>query len=126
MSSLECQEALGMETGVIAEEQITSSSYYNYLMSRASQARLYRERIDGYQGGGWVTVVTVSQWLQIDFISRHSLTRVATQGQNYNHNLHLNWVTKYKLQYRDYGESFKYYKEQGQSTEKVNTFNAIL
>ena len=110
-----------MENGVITDEQITSSSAY-YAMVRASQARLYRERVDGYPGGGWLAVGINSQWLQIDFISRYSLTRVATQGQH----LQLHWVTKYKLQYRDYGESFKYYKEQGQSTEKVNTFNAIL
>ena len=120
MSSVECQEALGMENGVITDEQITSSSYI--AMFRASQARLYRERIDGNPGGGWLAAGINSQWLQIDFISRYSLTRVATQGQS----LYSNWITKYKLQYRDYGESFKYYKEQGQSTEKVNTFNAIL
>ena len=51
------------------------------------------------------------------------MARVATQGRNYNpswpYGSHNQWVTKYKLQYRNDGVTFQYYKQQGEV--KVNT-----
>jgi len=44
------------------------------------------------------------------------VTRVATQGR---YSVYNQWVTKYKLQYSDDGVNFQYYKEQGQTTDKV-------
>nr|XP_058963395.1 lactadherin-like [Pocillopora verrucosa] len=118
----ECQEALGMENGVILDEKITVSSQYAERTGPA-RARLYIENTFGT--GGWVpTLQDANPWLQIDLVSQYRVTHVATQGR-YHDELSI-WVIKYKLIYRSEGEYFKYYKEEGQTTEKVKIFMAIF
>lgn len=51
----------------------------------------------------------------MDLNSQYRVTRVATQGKNGQDQ----WVTAYKLQYKEDGGSFQNYKEQGQSNDKV-------
>ena len=104
-----CQRALGMENGAIFDVQISASSQHsaNYL---AVYARLHFE-------GEWIAVVNdVNQWLQVDLgTTSANVTRVATQGR-YNGD---SWVKSYNLQYGDDGLNFQYYRELGQSTDKV-------
>ena len=60
----------------------------------------------------------LNQWLQIDLGSLHTkTTRVATQGRNGIEN----WVTKYKLKFSDNGVNFTYYRETGESADKVKS-----
>lgn len=56
--------------------------------------------------GGWSAKRNdANQWLQVDFVDIATVKRVATQGRvEYSQ-----WVTKYKLQYRNDGQSFQTY-----------------
>ena len=113
---LPCEGGLGMENGEISDDQITASSEHAW-NTPAKVARLNRlDRTENLQGA-WVAAGKDSnQWLQIDLKVMHTVvTRVATQGRNGNEH----WVTKYKLQYSNHEENFQYYKEQGQTTDKV-------
>ena len=104
-----------MESGAIADEQISASTEYGPPYG----AKYGRLHLKGKPGnvGSWSSLTTdTDQWLQIDLANdRTSVSRVATQGRNdYNQ-----FVTKYQLQYSDDGVTFHYYSEQGQGQAKV-------
>lgn len=104
-----------MESGVISDAQISASSQYD------NEHGPNNARLRNKQGkGSWVAGLNdVYQWLQVDLVGLNVVTGIATQGR---HSEHAMWVTKYKLQYSDDdGESFRYYKEQGQNVDKVET-----
>lgn len=98
-----------MENGAIWDMQITASSQFtaNYL---AIYGRLHFK-------GEWIAAVNdVNQWLQVDLgTTSANVTRVATQGRYSNYQ----WVKSYHLQYGDDGVNFQYYREVGQSIDKV-------
>ena len=96
----ECQQALGMESGDIPDNQLTASS-------------------EG-QNGGWNRLASCwesasndeNQWLQIHLGDQYvNVTRIATQGCDRQEE----WGTSYNLQCSDNGEIFQYYEE----TEKI-------
>lgn len=65
----------------------------------------------------------VSEWLQIDLGQKNvKVIGAATQGR---HNS-WEWVTTYKLQYSDNGVSFTYYKEEGQTSDKVKKLVKLI
>ena len=105
-----------MENGAILDEQITSSSQRDENHA-PFQGRLHFQA-SGRKQGSWVAASSdVHQWLQIDFGSQFTkVTRVATQGRN---GVCCEWVSRYKLQYCDNGVNFQYYREQGQTADKV-------
>ncbi|XP_074627543.1 uncharacterized protein LOC141885641 [Acropora palmata] len=107
--------ALGMESGAIADEQISASTEYN-LFHAAKYGRLHLKRKPGNAGGWSSLTLDTNQWLQIDLANdRTGVNRVATQGRNdYNQ-----FVTKYQLQYSEDGVTFHYYSEQGQGQAKT-------
>lgn len=105
-----------MESGAILDSQISASTEYSdeYL---ASYGRLnYKDR------WAWSSRTNdPDQWLQVDVNSQHiSVVRMATQG-NLPYLEH-EYVTKYQLQYGNDGQVFYYYREQGQSADKVKYF----
>lgn len=107
-----------MENGAISDEQITASSEFN-ADEAAHEGRLHFQET-ATKSGAWVAAKSdANQWLQIDL---HSLctkvTRVATQGRN--GVSHIDWVTNYMLQYGNDGVNFHYYREQGETADKVN------
>lgn len=105
-----------MESGAISDKQIHASSEWN-VNHAAIYARLHLLATPGKVGAWSAAMVDANQWLQVDLGSQNStITRVATQGRNDTHN---QWVTKYKLQYSNEGINFQYYKEQGETTDKV-------
>ena len=110
---LECQEALGMESGQISDSQISASSWYDDYDS-ARMGRLYNQE----RSGAWTAATNdTNQWLQIDLGSYYArVTRIATQGR---YGVYTEWVTEYKLQHSEDGVNFQYYREQGQTTDKV-------
>ena len=116
----ECQPALGMESGAILDSQINASSEYDDSYHGAIKARL---RLPGStsSAGSWITYSNnANHWLQVDLkIQYTKVSGVATQGRDSATNEH--WVTKYKLQHSNDGVSFQYYKEQGQTADKVVT-----
>ena len=98
-----------MESRAISDARVTASSKFSNTFA-ASRGRLHGSR-------AWASKTTdVNQWLQIDLGgSNPTVTRVATQGKGYDE-----WVTSYKLQYSGDGASFQFYRENGQSIEKVS------
>ena len=121
---LECQGALGMANGSITDKQISASSVLD-ANHAAKQGRLYFKETPT-KSGAWVITrrqINQYQWLQIDLSDQHTkVTGVATQGRNnYKWQRALRqWVRKYKLQYSDDGVTFQYYREKGQSEDKVH------
>lgn len=138
VKTLECQYALGMESGNISDGQIGASSARNtthhadhcrvatiYYADQwdathyAHQGRL-QFKADGVRGGAWSAAENdVNPWLQVDLV--RSFTRVtglATQGRDdYDW-----WVIEYKLLYSsDQNSNLQNYKERGQTFAKVNT-----
>ena len=137
VKTLECSNALGMESGNISDDQIRASSERN-ANHHADQCRIgthYADQWDaihyahhgrlqlkagGVKRGAWSAAENdVNQWLQVDLGSRFTrVTALATQGRDdYDW-----WVIEYKLLYSSYQSSnFKNYKEGGQTVAKVNT-----
>ena len=109
-----------MEDGAISDGQITASSEFS-ANHAAKQGRLHlQETFDPWKSGSWSVLTNdVNQWLQVDLRDRYiKATRVATQGRS--SYIHPQWVTTYKLQYSNDEETFKYYREKGQTTDKVS------
>jgi len=106
-----------MESGEILDIQISASSE-NDGNHAAIQGRLQFQAEVG-KAGSWSSAINdANQWLQIDLgVSGFKVTHVATQGRNG----YPQWVTTYKLQSGNDGATFKYYKETGQSVQKVRS-----
>ena len=105
-----------METGAILDGQITASSQWDD-DNAPFQGRLHFQA-SGRKQGSWVAASSdLHRWLQIDLGSQCTkVTRVATQGRD---GVCCDWVARYKLQYCDNGVNFQYYREQGQTVDKV-------
>ena len=112
----DCQQALGMENGAIADEQITAYSIWNYNYA-ASQARLDLKVNLQRKSGAWAAKKNdVQQWLQVDLGSQYAkVTRVGTQGRDG----FSQWVIKYKLQYGNDEAELQFYKGRGTNIDKV-------
>ena len=108
-------DPLGMENGAISYGQISASSQYNEGLS-AVYGRLNLKASSG-NGGGWTPKTNgEDEWLQVELGKLPiKVTRLATQESDY----YEDWVTTYKLQYSDDGVNFLYYREKGQTTDKV-------
>ena len=104
-----------MTRGTITDTQITASSELDNTHS-AAQARLH-SKANGSKYQAWSAHENDHhQWLQIDFGSSTTITRLATQGRNgFNE-----WVTKYNLSYSDDGVHFHSYKMVRVSRAKVS------
>ena len=115
-----------MESGLTSDSQISASSEHD----AAIQGRLNFQETSSKAGAWAAATSNVSQWLQVDLGSQFTkVTRVATQGRNYSsqwNTNHSQWVTKDKLQYSDDGANFHYYREQGQSVDKVRQTQHFL
>ena len=104
-----------MEFGAIKDAQIQASSEWDRNHA-AIQARLNFQK-SGIKRGAWSARENdKNQWLQIDLQASYTkVTAVASQGRNQVNQ----WVTKYKLQYSNDGVTFRYYREEGQTVDKV-------
>jgi len=111
-------QALGMESGAIANSQLTASSEYDIHHS-PKRARLHTREAYPYGRGAWTSLTNdLNQWLQVDLGKITPVTHVATQGRNSFSPTQT--VTKYKLQFSHDGASFLFYKRQGESSDAVN------
>ena len=104
-----------MEFGAIKDAQTQASSEWDRNHA-AIQARLNFQK-SGIKEGAWSARENdKNQWLQIDLQASYTkVTAVASQGRNQVNQ----WVTKYKLQYSNDGVTFRYYREEGQTVDKV-------
>ena len=109
---LDCQQPLGVANGALTELQISASTEWDFDHS-ANIGRLFKT----FRAGAWSAGINDgNQWIQLDLGGRRiKVTRVATQGR-YNGQS----VTTYKLQYSENTVNFYYYKEQGQTSDKVS------
>ena len=104
-----------MEFGAIKDAQITASSEYD-LNHAAIQGRLNFQKSLIKRGAWSARNNDKNQWLQIDLRAPYTkVTAVASQGRNQVNQ----WVTKYKLQYSNDGVTFRYYREEGHTVDKV-------
>jgi len=103
-----------MENFRITSAQISASSQY----SGSHVPNYGRLHYKGNAGAWSVKVSDLNQWFQIDFRIQTTVTYVATQGR---HNTG-QWVTQYKLQYSNDGNSFQVFKQQGENSDKVKTY----
>ena len=103
-----------MESGGIPDNQLTASSQDDQYHA-ASRGRLNMQK-EGHKQGGWVARYrNSSQYLQVDFGIVNTVVKVATQGRSD----YPQMVTKYKLSYSLDGKTFQYYRETGQTMDKV-------
>ena len=104
-----------MEFGAIKNAQITASSEYD-LNHAAIQGRLNFKKSLIKRGAWSARNNDKNQWLQIDLRAPYTkVTAVASQGRNQVNQ----WVTKYKLQYSNDGVTFRYYREEGHTVDKL-------
>lgn len=118
--SVEDIQALGMESGAIADSQLTASSEYNAYHA-PKRSRLHTKEISTLARGAWSSLTNdANQWLQIDVGKIRNVTHIATQGRNsYSP---FQYVTKYKVQYSNDGLTFQFYKKDGQPSDEVRNF----
>jgi len=105
---LECQEALGMRTGAISDAQITASSIWDS-SHEAFQGRLNFQPIPMKSGSWSAGRNDFNPWLEVFLGPLLNVTGIATQGRS---DLD-QWVTRYRLTFRDDGLSFQDYRENG-------------
>ena len=104
-----------MESYAISDAQISASSEHD-VYNGARLGRLHLKPVGSMKGAWAGAAGDTTAWLQIDLIKQYiKITSVATQGRQ---DLSM-WVTKYSLLYSNDSSNFVYYKEQGQSTNKV-------
>lgn len=106
-----------MESGAISDGQISASSEWD-TNHAAIQGRLNFQQT-GIKIGAWSALtLDTNQWLQVDNGGYYTrVSRVATQGRN---SPSVNqWVTEYQLQYGSNGVNFQYYREPGETANKV-------
>ena len=100
-----------MENFKITPAQISASSQYNEHYVPSHGRLHYKSFI-----GGWaVGANDTHPWFEIDFGIVTTVTYVATQGRHDTDQ----WVTQYKLQHSNDGNSFQVFKQQGQNSDKV-------
>jgi hypothetical protein len=120
LSYLECISALGMSDGRIKDSQITVSGFL-----KKAYGRLARLRKNIPDWGAWCANVSggkirgknYDQYILIDLLNLTKITRIATQGRQYNGGRE--WAKDYKLSYRKDGGIWYFYKGKDQAV-KVN------
>ncbi|XP_071793579.1 uncharacterized protein [Asterias amurensis] len=99
-----CKNKLGMEDGSISDGSITASSSWNaegvYIgVSTPADGRLNKVPTHVDIIGAWhPRVANLDQWIQVDLGSPTYVTCVLMQGRQDHWN---QWVTKYKVQFRE-------------------------
>nr|XP_045004171.1 discoidin, CUB and LCCL domain-containing protein 2 [Jaculus jaculus] len=114
-----CYGTLGMESGVIADPQITASSVLEWTDHtgqenswKPGKARLRKP------GPPWAAFVTDEhQWLQIDLSKEKKITGIITTGSTMvEHNY---YVSAYRILYSNDGQKWSVYREPGVEQDKV-------
>ncbi|XP_064201733.1 neuropilin-1a-like isoform X1 [Anguilla rostrata] len=99
-ADFQCREAMGMESGVIPSEHITSSSQYNSNWS-PERARL------NYPENGWTPSEDSSkEWIQVDLGFLRNVVAIGTQGAVSMETKRAYYVTSYKVDVSSNGEDW--------------------
>ena len=103
-----------MESGAILDSHISASSEWG-INAVAQHARLHF--VKTVYGAWSARSNDIHQWLQVDLLNTTRVSGVATQGRN--GCPCAQWVTKYKLQYSEDGQAFKFYRRSGDESDMV-------
>lgn len=104
-----------MENKAIKDQQIGASTEWD-VNHGPSRARLNTVKEENKRGAWSARTNDANQFLQIELgDNKTKVTRIATKGRSDMDQ----WVKSYKLQYSDDGVNFQYYREQGQTEDKV-------
>ena len=107
-----------MENGVITDSQISASSVHSN-KHVPQNARLHFKGAKAplaFVPAGWrAGVRNTNQWLQVDLQQTTRIIGIATQGR---HDWD-QWITKYKLQYSDDGQTYSVYRRNGDTSDTV-------
>ncbi|XP_019640573.1 PREDICTED: uncharacterized protein LOC109482333 [Branchiostoma belcheri] len=109
VTATDCRSALGVESGVITDDQISASS------SWSSQYQPREARLNNLNAWSPNSDST-SEWLQVDMLERTSITGIQTQGHRYfvtSHFVTSHYVTSYKLIYSNDGINWNIFQENG-------------
>jgi hypothetical protein len=107
-----------MESGKIADSQVTASSKWSSSHG-ASNARLNFVK----NSGSWSSKRNdLKQWLQVDFKYRATITDILTQGRGRSNQ----WVRSYTVSYSNDGASFKPYQKSGKDKVWFTLLNINL
>ncbi|XP_023581106.1 discoidin, CUB and LCCL domain-containing protein 2 [Trichechus manatus latirostris] len=114
-----CYGTLGMESGVIADPQITASSVLEWTdhTGRENSWKPEKARLKK-PGPPWAPFATDEyQWLQIDLNKEKKITGIITTGSTMvEHNY---YVSAYKILYSDDGQKWTVYREPGVEQDKI-------
>jgi len=108
-----CQ-ALGMENFNISNSQISASSQAGAgAVHAASNGRLHFDPGNINIAGSWSADVSDfdQPWLQVDFLKKITVTKVATQGRLLNSRRYFQWVKTYSLNSSQDGIDFEAYEQ---------------
>ncbi|XP_023365539.1 discoidin, CUB and LCCL domain-containing protein 2 [Otolemur garnettii] len=114
-----CYGTLGMESGVIADPQITASSVLEWTDHTGQENSWKPEKARLKKPGPpWAALVTDEyQWLQVDLNKEKKITGIVTTGSTMvEHNY---YVSAYKILYSDDGQKWTVYREPGVEQEKI-------
>jgi hypothetical protein len=104
-----CTDWMGLENGLMADQQITASSVHDDdRRFGPAQARLNGE-------SSWVPTTHHNQWIQFDFLEPRNLTGIVTQG---NKNIN-SWVESYTVQHSLDGKVWNPVLDSASHSEKV-------
>ncbi|XP_073889724.1 discoidin, CUB and LCCL domain-containing protein 2 isoform X6 [Macaca fascicularis] len=114
-----CYGTLGMESGVIADPQITASSVLEWTDHTGQENSWKPEKARLKKPGPpWAAFATDEyQWLQIDLNKEKKITGIITTGSTMvEHNY---YVSAYRILYSDDGQKWTVYREPGVEQDKV-------
>ena len=114
-----------MEDHRITDDQITASSDWTRQFD-AYNGRLNEEQRSGSNSAGvWCAEKQdLNQWISVDLNMSTLVSGVITQGR-LSHHVE-NWVTKFKIQYSDDGDSWQYILSSTKQEEKVRIICKFL
>lgn len=114
-----CYGTLGMESGVIADAQITASSVLEWTDHTGQENSWKPEKARLKKPGPpWAAFATDEyQWLQVDLNKEKKITGIVTTGSTMvEHNY---YVSAYKILYSADGQRWTVYREPGVDQDKI-------
>ncbi len=117
-----CQGRLGVEDGRITDSQLTASTRYTHNHG-ATNARLNRVAEAGTTGAWSAQTNDDKQWIQASLGSQEWVTGVLIQGRQ---DCCDQWVTKFKVQYSNDGEFWKYVQQTESKGEMVSNDHQLV
>ncbi|XP_037082026.1 discoidin domain-containing receptor A-like [Pollicipes pollicipes] len=121
----QCDRPLGMESGEIADGQITASSSHNGNSVGPHSGRIRTE----HRGGAWcplpVITAEVREYLQVDLGRVTVVTAAETQGR-FGNGHGVEWAERYSLQYWRPGTGWRTYRNASGHTLLDGNVNSYL